>query len=228
MRANKQIYEEIDEHCFNRSVLLLKASRVTTSAGTQHHFATETEQDYADRYANLLYSRVGLRITQLEIQILPTEESRQDSLRDSWRMADKTALRQICSVLPNLDTILLSYPKVEPGTTSRIEKLWKHSKSKEKVSPIDHNRKVTLEWIRHQLWLNARTPPYVLWDLTHYREPSTDRESLTRAVLSEEMMKESIKLSGSLDQARSVTATKADLQRWSDVKEAVTQTLKSN
>ncbi|KAH6613085.1 hypothetical protein C7974DRAFT_75516 [Boeremia exigua] len=228
MRTNKQIYEEVDDHCFNRSVLLIKASRVTTSAATQHHFATDTEQDYADRYTSLSYSRIGRRITQLEIQILPTEESRKDSLRDSWQMADKASLRQICSSLPNLKTILISYPKVDPDTTSRIEKLWERVNPNLKTSPKDHNQKVTLEWIRHQLWLNPCTPPYLLWDLTCFPESVSDLEHLRRAIYSQTMMKESIKLSGRLDQAHSVASSKADLQRWTDMRQAVFQALNSN
>lgn len=227
MRTNKQIHKEVDEHCFNRSVLVLKASRVTTSASTQHYFATDTEQDYADRYASLLKSRVGPRITQLEIQILPTEESRQDSLRESWGMADKASLRQMCSFLPNLTTILISYPKADPRSISKIEKLWGNISPTRRDSLTNHNRKVTLDWIRHQLWLNPSLPPYLRWDLTYFRESLVNLTSLRRIILSHEMMEESISMSRTLNQAHSATASKADLQRWIDVSQAVTRALET-
>lgn len=71
MRTNKQIHDEVDKHCFDRHVLLLKASRVTGLASTQNHFACDTSEDYADRYTSIARSKIRHRITQLEIQILP-------------------------------------------------------------------------------------------------------------------------------------------------------------
>lgn len=226
MRTNKQIHDEVDKHCFDRHVLLLKASRVTGLASTQNHFACDTSEDYADRYTSIARSKIRHRITQLEIQILPTEESLEDSLRGSWSMADKVSLRQICSVLPNLESILFSYPKPDPRSIALIDELWKSVKPHMKGSPCNRNRKVTLEWISNQLWLTAGVPPRILWDLTYFRESVENVKKLRRDIFSERIMKELIKQDGGLEQARSVASTKEDSQRWTEVRAAVLEALK--
>lgn len=141
-------------------------------------------------------------------------------------MADKVSLRQICSVLPNLESILFSYPKPDPRSIALIDELWKSVKPHMKGSPCNRNRKVTLEWISNQLWLTAGVPPRILWDLTYFRESVENVKKLRRDIFSERIMKELIKQDGGLEQARSVASTKEDSQRWTEVRAAVLEALK--
>lgn len=84
----------------------------------------------------------------------------------------------------------------------------------------NHNLKVTLEWIHEQLCLSAGGPR-ILWDLTYFREPGGDSKQLGKDILAERMMRELIEEHGNLELAHSATATREDLQRWSEVREGI-------
>ncbi|KAF9701018.1 hypothetical protein EKO04_001133 [Ascochyta lentis] len=223
MRVSKTIHDEVAKHCFNQKVLLLKACRDARHQATQECFTVQTTEDYAERITSI-NPKVRHRLTRLEIRVLPTEESRQQSLRNSYQLADKVSLRRICDSLPNLDSILFSYAKPDSKSVSLIHTMW-GTKQYQKGGPVNDNRKVTLEWIREQLWLPVGGPR-ILWDLTHFRDSVQDAQQLRNEVLAERMMRGLIERNGSLELAQSATAIREDLQRWSEVRDDVLEAVR--
>lgn len=226
MRTNKQIHAEVDKHCFDRNTLLVKACRTTQRGATQRCFANDTSVTYANRYMSIMRTEIGRRITHLEIQILPTEESLQDSLRGNFEFKDNVSLRQICSFLPNLRYILCSYPKPDPKKAALINGLLVRAKEPQRSklckgsSLYNHKNGVTLEWIRDQLWL-PQGSLRILWDLTYFRESVEDLQQLRKDIFCERFMKEMIQENGRLKLAKSAAATKEDLARWPKIESAL-------
>ncbi|KAJ4349049.1 hypothetical protein N0V95_004927 [Ascochyta clinopodiicola] len=216
MRVSKNIHDEVAQHCFDQHVLLLKACKDAQHHATRECFTAETTEDYEERITSMSQS-VRNKLTRLEIQILPTEESRST-------LADTVSLRRICSSLPNLESILFSYAKPDSTSAHKIHTI-RGTNQYQKDGPINKDRKVTLEWIRVQLWLVVGGPR-ILWDLTYFRDFVPDAKQLRKAMKAERMMRELMERDGSLDLAQSVTATQEDLQRWSEIRDVVLEAVK--
>ncbi|KZM23829.1 uncharacterized protein EKO05_0001042 [Ascochyta rabiei] len=223
MRVSKTIHDEVAQHCFDQHILLFKACRDARHHATRECFTTETTEDYAERITSISQS-VKNKLTRLEIQILPTEESSQQSLRDSHPLADKVSLRRICDALPNLESILFSYAKSDWTRAGVFHTMW-GTKHYQKGGPINDNRKVTLEWIRAQLWLPVGGPR-ILWDLTYFRDSVQDAKQLRKEIMAERMMRELMERNGRLELAQSATATREDLQRGSEIGNVVLEAVK--
>ena len=219
MRVSKTIHDEVAKHCFDQCILLFKACRIPQIGTTRECFTTQTAEDYAQRIMSISPA-VKRRLTRLEIQVLPTEESRQQSLRDSFMLADKTSLRQICDSLPNLESILFSYPKPDPKSFALFQAMGARVLRYKEDSPYNHNRKVTLEWIREQMWLPVGGL-HILWDLTYFRDSVKDEKQLRQDILSERMMRELLEENGKLELGQSATANREDLRRWSDIRPVI-------
>lgn len=222
LRVCKTIHDEVMKQSFDQRVLLFRACRTSRKLNPEGCFTTETTEEYARRITSI-NPEVRRRLTRLEIRILPTREERQQALRDSLSLADNISLRHICNSLPNLESILFSYERPDPKVLHQVRILWGMPIYAAKPSynyAYNHNMKVTLEWIREQLWLPVGGPR-MLWDLTYFREPGGDSKQLGKDILEERMMRELIEEHGSLGLVLSATATQEDLQRWSEVKEGI-------
>lgn len=219
MRVSKNIHDEVAKHCFDQRILLFKACRIPQIGTTRECFTTQTAEDYAERIMSI-GPMVKRRLTRLEIQVLPTEESHHQSLRDSSMLADKIPLRQICKALPNLESILFSYPKPDPKSFALFQAMGARVLHNKEDSPYNHNRRVTLEWIHEQMWLPKRGLR-ILWDLTYFRDSVQDARQLRQDILSERMMRELLEENGKLELAQSATANCDDLRRWSDIRAVV-------
>ncbi|KAF1347274.1 hypothetical protein EJ07DRAFT_143263, partial [Lizonia empirigonia] len=117
LRVNKQIHAEVNNHCFTRPTLLLQASRASALPETAHHFTHAYSAAYADRYPRIGATPLGRRITTLKVQILPSEETTRDARHRPPPWTKSVPLRAICAALPNLHTILFSYPAPRASTT---------------------------------------------------------------------------------------------------------------
>jgi hypothetical protein len=230
LRVNKTIHDEVTKHCLNQQTLLLRAGRQVQPQyrKTLEFFTRQTTTYYAERISNMSF-RIRDKITQLEIQILPTRETWREN--GSQYDLDPVSLRQICDALPNLTSILLSYPQPDTDSYAQLPDHPRRAPHRNH-NPYDWNSIFTLEWVHYQLRSDYEGPRYqlrsnvggprILWDLTYYRPWAIyDVELLRKTILQEQMMKEMIEETGRLELAQSVTASQEDVRRWMEIQHVV-------
>lgn len=219
MRVSKALHEEATKHFFNKSTLLVEACKIPYGRWTQGCFTEPTAGEYAALVMSMS-PELRRRLTRLEFQILP--DSSQASLNPSYDQLDKSPLRKVCAALPNLESILFSYPSIRDRELSPYGDARRQELYDERASTVD--------------WICAQLPEKGLrfaWDLTNFRYPIEDARQLRGEIMFkresrykttfEWKMKKLIERDGSLELAQSVTATREDLQRWSEIREVVTQ-----
>lgn len=211
MRVNKQLHEETTKHFFDKPTLLIEACKESRLHQTQGFFTKHTTGEYVALVTSMS-PEVKRRFTRLELRIFPDCASTADKAQ-----LGPLPLRQICNALPNLESILISYSKINERATSRRVRV--------RQLRFHEERKSTLEWLRAQLPDNALQ---VAWDLTNFQRPVEDAAEFREAVMSERMMRELVERDGSLNLAQSAAATQDSLQRWSEMKEIVHQAVGRN
>lgn len=206
LRVNKQIHTEVTNHCLARPTLLLRASRASAVPSTAHHFTHASSAAYADRYARIGATPLGQRIHTLEIQIFPTEESARDARLRPSPWTKSVPLRTLCAALPNLHTILFSFPAPRPASAARVDAVWRGVRTEGDHGPLCRARRVTLRWLSDQLWPVAEAPVRFVWDLAGFCE----RAGCEGVEVGEGLMGECARENGGLEVARSVAAVQGD------------------
>ncbi|KAH6644413.1 hypothetical protein C7974DRAFT_383492 [Boeremia exigua] len=215
MRVSRTLCEETTRHFFDKPCLLIEACERPRYHEDNPSFSAHTAMDYAALVTSVS-AEVRRKFTRLEIQIVlgvPSveQELSRDRLRD-------TPLRQICSALPNLEVVLISFQRREQCSEliNYDPPPWRERRT------YVNSQSRTLDWIDVQL---PDEGPRVAWDLMYFGGQMDDAARLRSAIMSERMMRGLIEKEGSLELEQSTTATREDLQRWSATKELVLDAL---
>jgi hypothetical protein len=213
MRVCKTIYKETSKQFFNKPTLLIEACRESRHSSANGCFNGANAADYAACIENMT-ADIRHNITRLEIRILSDSAGSGNShLLDRLKISP---MRQIFAALPNLDTLLFSYPAI-PGNMLKFHHMSRQSAGRS----FYDSRKCTLDWIRAQLHEGARLR--ILWDLTYFRYSVEDAKHLREEIMAERMMKELVERDGGLELATSAMATRKDLEIWSEIRKVVLQ-----
>ena len=213
MRVCKTIYKETSKQFFDKPTLLIEACRESGDFSVNGYFSESNAADYAACIENMI-ADIRHNITRLEIRILSGSAGSGNS--HLLGRVNISPMRQIFAALPNIDTILFSYPAI-PGNVLKSHNVSRQSAGRS----FYDSRKCTLDWVRAQLHEGARLR--ILWDLTYFRYPVEDARHLREQVMAERMMKELVERDGGLELATSAMATRKDLERWSEIREVVLQ-----
>lgn len=214
MRVSKALYKEAADRFFNGSTLYMEAYPDLRRAVWIHAYFTRTTTiEYVARVMRMSKAAKS-RVAQLELRIFPEDAA---SPIDSFHAEqfDTSSLRRIYTELPNLETILISFEKIP----SRLCLLDGRARWPNQTS-FYNGQRFTLAWIHAQL---PSEGPKVVWDMTHFRHSVDDPARLRKEILAQPLMKELIQRDGALDLARSVNATQEDLQRWSEIRDTVSE-----
>lgn len=215
MRVNRAIYEETTRHFFSKPTLLLE-SRWEPRYCFYHMYLTEQSHE---EYATLIMSmspEVRRNFSRLEIRVTSgvsgSEQEREH------RPKGGSSLQKICAALPNLAAVVISFRKVD----ERVRADTSHRLQDDQEIHFGGQR-MMLDWIHAQLPSKGLR---VAWDLTYYRTRIEDAAQLRDKILSARVMREMLERDGILELAQSATATREDLQRWSEIKDIVLEAVK--
>ncbi|KAJ8116303.1 hypothetical protein OPT61_g2238 [Boeremia exigua] len=211
-RVSKILHEETTEHLFNKRALLIEACQESRSGQNSECFTEYTAEDYAGLITNMS-SRIRYRFTILEIRIV--SGMRGEDRKFVREELGDTPLRQICAALPNLEFIVISFDRADE---------WRQRLNVAQKVRFTHliSQTRTLDWIYAQLPVRG---PRVAWDLMHFR-PFVDRASILREnIMSMWMMRDQIEREDSFELKQSVTATKEEVQRWSEIESLILKAL---
>ncbi|KAF3035667.1 hypothetical protein E8E12_003646 [Didymella heteroderae] len=214
MRVSRALYKETTDRFFNGSTLYIEAyPDLRGGVWIQSYFTKITTIEYVARVMRMS-SGAKSRVTQLEIRIFPEDAA---SPINSFRPEhlDTSSLRRICTELPSLESILISFEKVP----KRLHLLDGRARWPNETS-FYNGQRFTLAWIHAQL---PDEGPQIFWDLTHFRQSVVDSLILRQEILSQPMMKESVQRDGALGLAQSANATQEDSQRWSEIRDIVSE-----
>ncbi|KAJ4367950.1 hypothetical protein N0V86_009791 [Didymella sp. IMI 355093] len=214
MRVCKVLYKETADRFFKSSTLYIEAYPDLRKGIWIHAYFTKTTTiEYAARVMRMS-NEARSRITRLEIRIFPEDAA---SPINSFRpeQLDTSSLRRICTELPSLKSILISFEKMP----KRLCLLDGRARWPDETSFYDCQR-FTLAWIYAQL---PDEGPQIVWDLTHFRHSVDDPTTLRKEVLSQPMMNKLVQRDGALDLAQSANAGPEDLQRWSEIRKTVSE-----
>jgi hypothetical protein len=214
MRVCKVLYKETADRFFKSSTLYIEAyPDLRKSIWIRAYFTKTTTIEYAARVMRMSYEARS-RIKRLEIRIFPEDAA---SPINSFRpeQLDTSSLRRICTELPSLKSILISFEKMP----ERLCLLDGRARWPGETSFYDCQR-FTLAWIYAQL---PDEGPQIVWDLTHFRHSVDDSTTLRKEVLSQPMMNKLVQRHGALDLAQSANVSSEDLQRWSEIRKTVSE-----
>ncbi|KAJ4405006.1 hypothetical protein N0V91_005550 [Didymella pomorum] len=214
MRVSKALHKETADRFFNGSTLYIEAyPDLRRGVWIQSYFTRTTTIEYVARVMRMSHAAKS-RVVQLELRIFPEDAASPINSFHAEQL-DTSSLRRICTELPNLKTILISFEKI-PNRLCLLDgrARWPNQAS------FYSGQRLTLAWIHAQL---PREGPRIVWDMTHFRHSIDDPALLRKEVLSQPMMKESIASDGALDLARSANATQEDSQRWSEIRYIVSE-----
>lgn len=212
MRVSKALYKETADRFFNGSTLYIEAyPDLRRGVWIQSYFTKTTTFEYVARVMRMSNESKS-RVTRLEIRIFPEDAA---SPINSFHpeQLDTSSLRRICTELPSLESILISFER----TPKRLCLLDGRARWPNETS-FYNSQSFTLAWIHAQL---PDDGPYTYWDLTHFRQSVVDPAALRQEVLSQPMMKECIQRVGALNLAQSANVTQEDSQRWSEIRDMV-------
>ncbi|KAF2625708.1 hypothetical protein BU25DRAFT_109547 [Macroventuria anomochaeta] len=220
LRICTALHDETIKHFFDKPTLLIEACGKARNPRNRALFRTETASEYAGLVASISL-KVRTKFTRLEIRIVPdliSTVGEQSHTHDTHEQLDISPLQNICAALPNLETVLISFPKIDDGVVTaggmRMRPL---------VWSYYNNQKFALEWVCAQLPNDGLK---IAWDLTHFRHSIEDASYLREEIVSERMMRELIERDGSLELAQSAAATWEDLQRWSEIRYVILEAVK--
>jgi hypothetical protein len=214
MRVSKALYKETADRLFNGSTLYIEAyPDLKRSVWIQAYFTRTTTIEYVARVMRMSRAAKS-RVAQLELRIFPEDAASPINSFHAEQL-DTSSLRRICTELPNLETILISFEKI-PNRLCLLDgrARWPNQAS------FYSGQRFTLAWIHAQL---PSEGPKVVWDMTHFRHSIDDPALLRKEILSQPLMKESIQRDGALDLAWSANATQEDSQRWSEFRGVVSE-----
>lgn len=214
MRVSKAIYKETVGHFFNGSTLYIEAyPDLRRGIWTQAYFTRRTTLEYVTRVMRMSEAAKS-RVAQLELRIFP-EDAASPITSFYAEQLDTSSLRRICTELPNLETILISFEKIPP----RLCLFDGRARWPDQAS-FYNGQRFTLAWIHAQLPSEGLK---IVWDMTHFRHSTNGPALLRKEILSQPLMKELIQRDGALDLARSANATEEDLRRWTEIRGVVSE-----
>ncbi|KAJ4992935.1 3 exoribonuclease family protein [Stagonosporopsis vannaccii] len=210
MRVSRALYQETTKHFFRKSTLLIEVCEEWRRVEHQFSFTKRTAQEYATLIRGIS-ADIRRNFTRLEIRIVSGMPDMNHNI--VHEKLHTSPLRQICAALFNLAVVVISFERAEEWSKPYAG-LPAHEIRRNHFNSLTR----TLEWVYAQLPdENLR----VSWDLTHLRDRFDNAAQLRQIAMSEWMIRELMEREGSLELAQSVTATRADRRKWSEMREMV-------
>jgi hypothetical protein len=117
MRVSKALHKETADRFFNGSTLYIEAyPDLRRGVWIQSYFTRTTTIEYVARVMRMSHAAKS-RVVQLELRIFPEDAASPINSFHAEQL-DTSSLRRICTELPNLKTILISFEKIPEQVVS--------------------------------------------------------------------------------------------------------------